>query len=82
VLYVTAFENHTILLVLPILAFAAGTAVIYHFGWSRFALKFVQGTLLGLQARPLTNRQFERTQGRMERGLTLNVEWAEFLPAA
>jgi mono/diheme cytochrome c family protein len=57
-----------VLVLLPILAFAIGTAVIYRMlGWN-YASRFVIGTVMGTRARPLTNRQFERTPTRVERG--------------
>jgi len=57
-----------VLLLVPILALGLGMAVIYHtFGWE-YALSFGRGTLLGMQVRQLTNRQFERTAARIERG--------------
>jgi hypothetical protein len=57
-----------VLVLLPILAFAIGTAVIYRMlGWN-YASRFVIGTAIGTRARPLTNRQFERTTTRIERG--------------
>src|SRR5260370_7486752 len=54
--------------VLVIRAFEIGTAVIYSMlGWN-YASRFVIGTVMGTRARPLTNRQFERTPTRVERG--------------
>jgi hypothetical protein len=57
-----------VLLLLPILAFASGTAVIYRMlGWY-YATRFMIGTVMGIRARPLTRRQFDRTPTRIERG--------------
>src|SRR5260370_34283323 len=57
--------------VLVIRAFEIGTAVIYSMlGWN-YASRFVIGTVMGTRARPLTNRQFERTPTRVERGIYL-----------
>jgi hypothetical protein len=57
-----------VLVLLPILAFAIGAAVIYRMlGWN-YASRFVIGTVIGTRARPLTSRQFERTPARVERG--------------
>jgi cytochrome c len=57
-----------VLLLIPILAFATGTAVIYHILDWHYASRFLIGTLMGTRARPLTNRQFDRTSTRVERG--------------
>ena len=58
----------SVLLLIPILALATGTAVIYRmFGW-HVATRFVIGAVMGTRARPLTNRQFESTPARVERG--------------
>jgi hypothetical protein len=57
-----------VLFLIPILAFATGTAVIYRMLGGYYASRFVIGTVMGTRARPLTNRQFERTPNRVERG--------------
>jgi Cytochrome C oxidase, cbb3-type, subunit III len=57
-----------VLLLIPILALATGTAVIYRMLGSDYASRFVIGAVMGTRARPLTNRQFERTPTRVERG--------------
>ncbi len=60
-----------VVLLVPVLVFAAGTAVIYHLLGRQYASSFVRGALLGMQARPLTNRKFEATPARIERGAYL-----------
>jgi hypothetical protein len=50
-----------VLLLIPILAFATGTAVIYRMLGRYYASRFVIGTVMGTRARPLTKRQFDRT---------------------
>jgi hypothetical protein len=57
-----------VLLLVPSLAFGLGMAVIYRTFGREYSLRFARGTLLGMHARPLTNRRFERTAARIERG--------------
>ncbi len=60
-----------VLPLVPVLVFAAGTAVIYHLGGRQYASSFVRGSLRGMQTRSLTNTKFEATPVRVERGAYL-----------
>ncbi len=57
-----------VVLAIPILILAAGTGLlVWKFGWEAGSA-FLRGAFLGAQSRPLTNRTFERTPARLERG--------------
>jgi hypothetical protein len=57
-----------VILAIPLLLFA-GAAVVVGKAFGRKAVwQFIAGTFLGTRARPLTNRAFQRTPARLERG--------------
>jgi hypothetical protein len=61
----------SLLIAIPIGAFAAGYLLTYHALGRDAAWAFVIGSLRGTRARPLTKRSFEPTTGRLQRGAYL-----------
>lgn len=53
---------------IPVLALAAGTALVYRLGGWHYASSFIRGTLLGTRVRPLTDTRFQATPASLARG--------------